>query len=195
MIEQQNWDAADAWNRQAYALREQVRNPDKGLYLKLNAAAIASGRGNSRAAEQLYRDLISESKDVPYVEWDAHVRLGYLLAGRQQFPEANAEYERGLAAIERVQSSLIQDDYQLSYQDFQMEFFKAYVDLLVTEGRNERALQVVEVIAARGFWPRNWASSLARLERSILRIFSAMPAGQAACLCPIGLRPSVPLYG
>jgi CHAT domain-containing protein/Flp pilus assembly protein TadD len=149
LIEQKNWSAAESWNRQAYALREQLKNLDQEPYLQLNTAAIANGRGNFQEAQRLYLELISESKGVPYVEWDAHMRLGSLLAGKEQFGEANAEYERGLAAIERVRSGLLQDDYRLTYHDLQMEFFKDYVELLVTEGNTERALQVVEYSRAR----------------------------------------------
>lgn len=149
MIEQKKWDAAESWNQQAYALRAQFKNPDKELYMMLNTAAIAQGRGYSGDAEHLYRELISESKDSPYVEWYAHMRLGALFAGKKDFHDANAEYERGLAASERIRSALIEDDYRLSYQDLQMEFFKEYVDLLVTEGYPERALQVVEYSRAR----------------------------------------------
>jgi tetratricopeptide (TPR) repeat protein len=148
MIEQQNWDAAEAWNRQAYALREQLPGPDNGLFLKLNAAAIAAGRGNSQEAERLYRETIAESKDAPYSEWVAHVRLGPLLAKGRQFPAANAEYKLGLQSIERVQSSM-KDEYRFSYQDLQMQFFKDYVELLVSEGDTKTALQVAEYSRAR----------------------------------------------
>jgi CHAT domain-containing protein len=44
---------------------------------------------------------------------------------------------------------LILDDYRLTYNDAVMEFFKDYVDLLVTEGHLDRALQVAESSRAR----------------------------------------------
>jgi CHAT domain-containing protein len=149
MIEQKNWDAADSWNGKAYALREQFTNPDKGLYLRLNTAAILHGRGKSDASERLYRDLIADSKDSPYVEWYAHMRLGALLADKKDFDDANTEYELGLAASERIRSALLEADYRLSYQDLQVEFFKEYVDLLVKEGDSRKALQVAEYSRAR----------------------------------------------
>jgi CHAT domain-containing protein len=148
-IEQRNWAAAESWNQQAYALREQLKNAGKEPYLQLNEAAIANGQGDPQKAERLYRELILESAGVPYVEWDAHLRLGSLFASQHRSHEANAEYVHGLEAIERVQAGFIKDDDRLTYHDLQMEFFKDYVELLVSEGDIKGALQVVEYSRAR----------------------------------------------
>ncbi len=149
-IDRRDWSAAESWNRQAYALREKLKDPEKNdPYLQLNAAAIANGSGDSKKAEALYRELIGESKGVPYIEWDAHLRLGSLFANQQRSREANTEYEHGLEAIERVQAGFIKDDDRLTYHDLQMEFFKDYVDLLVSEGDVKGALQVAEYSRAR----------------------------------------------
>jgi CHAT domain-containing protein len=144
-IEQQNWDQAESWNRQAQALYGKLGD----AYLKLNEAAIATGRGRREEAVRLYRELISESSKIPYLEWNAHVRLASLFANEKQFDEANAEYERGLTVIEQVRSSLIKDDSRLTYYNLQIQFFKDYVDLLVTEQREQRALKVAEYSRAR----------------------------------------------
>ncbi len=147
--EQQKWAEAESWNRQANAFNAGLSQPNNFLNLKMNSAAIASGRGNGAEAERLYRELIAESKDVPYLEWNGHVRLASLLASEKRFPQANTEYERGLEVLEQVRSTLFQDDFRLTYHDALMEFFKDYVDLLVSEGREEQALQVAESSRAR----------------------------------------------
>ena len=144
-IEQRNWSEAESWNRQAYALLGKPGDP----YLKLNEAATATGRGRLEEAVRLYREVISESMAVPYLQWNAHVRLASLFASQKQFGEANSEYELGLEVIEKVRSSLINDDSRLTYYNLQIQFFKDYVDLLVSEGREEQALQVAEYSRAR----------------------------------------------
>jgi CHAT domain-containing protein/tetratricopeptide (TPR) repeat protein len=150
LIGQQKWDAAESWNRQAIALLEPFGGPDQAPLLKLNTAAIANGRGNHEEAAQLYCELIAQFADDPYLAWNAHMRLGSLYAAEKNFKDANAEYEAGLAVIERIRrSSVAVDEHRLSYQDGQMEFFKDYVELLVTEGHNEQALQVAEYSRAR----------------------------------------------
>ena len=147
--EQQKWTEAEAWNLQANDLNKRLKHPDNLLYLQMNAAAIANGRGNREEAVRLYRELIANAGAVPYLEWNAHTRLGSLLASEKHFPEANAEYERGLAVLEQVRGSLLQDDYRLTYHDALMEFFKDYVELLVSEGHDDQALQVAESSRAR----------------------------------------------
>ncbi len=146
--DQQNWSEAESWNQQAVALNAKLHEPENRLYLKMNAAVIASGKGNRAEAIRVYRELIAEPDMIPYLEWNAHVRLGSLLA-TEKAAEANAEYERGIRVLEKVRSSLIKDDYRLTYQDSLMQFFKAYVDLLVSEGREQQALQVAESSRAR----------------------------------------------
>ena len=147
--EQQNWAEAESWNRQADSLTTSLNQPSNLLYLKMNTAAIANGRGNHDDAERLYRDLSLQSGAVPYLEWNAHVRLGSLLASEKRLPEAYREYDRGLAVLEGVRSSFLNDDHRLTYQDALMEFFKDYVDLLVSDHQEERALQVAEYSRAR----------------------------------------------
>lgn len=146
--DQQNWAEAESWNQQAVALNAKLQEPENRLYLKLNAAVIANGKGNRAEAIRLYRELIAEAGMIPYLEWNAHVRLGSLLASETPL-EANVEYERGLKVLEEVRSSLIQDDHRLTYQDALMQFFKDYVELLVSEGREQQALQVAESSRAR----------------------------------------------
>jgi len=147
--EQQKWTEAESWNQQADTLNKRLQPPDNLLYLQMNAAAIANGRGNRDEAVRLYRELIANAAAVPYLEWNAHTRLGALLASEKHYPEANAEYERGLAVLEQVRGSLLQDDFRLTYHDALMEFFKDYVDLLVLEGNEDQALQVAESSRAR----------------------------------------------
>jgi CHAT domain-containing protein len=63
--------------------------------------------------------------------------------------EGAREYESALAVIEAVRSSLLDADSRIRYHDLKMKFFKDYVDLLVTEGQTEQALQVAEYSRGR----------------------------------------------
>jgi CHAT domain-containing protein len=145
LIEQHKWNEAESWNRQASALLRDPNDP----YLQLNEAAIATGQGRAEEAVRLYREVISKSTNLPYLEWNSHVRLAALFASREQFPQANSEYEAGLAVIEKVRAGLIKDDSRLTYYNLQIQFFKDYVDLLVSEGQNDKALQVAEYSRSR----------------------------------------------
>ncbi|HEY4360459.1 MAG TPA: CHAT domain-containing tetratricopeptide repeat protein [Bryobacteraceae bacterium] len=148
-MEQKHWEEAESWNQQALALRERLKDAGNDPYLQLNEAAIASGLGDSVTAERLYRELITDSKGVPYVEWDAHLRLGALYASQHKLPEANAQYVHGLEAIERVPDGFVKDEDRFTYYDLQMEFFQDYVDLLADEKDITGALKVAEYSRAR----------------------------------------------
>jgi CHAT domain-containing protein/Flp pilus assembly protein TadD len=148
LIEQQNWAMAESWNRTAYALYEHLKKAENLLYLKLNTAAIASGHGNPKEAERLYRELI-DARPIPYLEWNAHVRLGALLASQNRSSEASKEYMQGIDVLEHVASALLRDDHRLTYRDAQIGFFQDLVELLIKEGKNDDALRVAEYSRAR----------------------------------------------
>lgn len=146
----QDWSAADSWNRQAYARYRQLGQHQRPAFLVLTTAAVSAGLGKTADAERTYRELIAAVADSdPFVELNARLRFGELLSSQNRFPEANAQFEQGIAGIERTVSRLIKDDYRLTYYDLQNEFFKAYVDLLVTEKKEIQALRVAEYSRAR----------------------------------------------
>ncbi len=150
MAGEQDWNAAEKWNQKAYALYQGLRVPQKPVFLMLTTAAVSTGRGDLAGAEQSYQELISASKDRDaFVELNARLHFGELLASQMRFKEANAQFDQGLAGIERTVSGLIRDDYRLTYYDLQNEFFKEYVDLLVTEKQEGQALKVAEYSRAR----------------------------------------------
>ena len=145
----QDWKAAESWNQQAYALYQKLGDPQRPAFLMLTTAAISAGLGKSADAERTYRELIDAVKGSDlFVELNARLRFGELLASQNRFPEANAQFDQGIAGIERTGSRL-KDEYRLTYYDLQNEFFKAYVDLLVTEKNEPQALRVAEYSRAR----------------------------------------------
>jgi CHAT domain-containing protein len=143
-----SWDAAEHWNRESYRFNDLVDHPEKPLLLRLNEAEIAVGRGQFDKAEQLYRALLAE-KPGGFLKWDGHARLGSLYAARKRYPEAKREYVQALAAIEDQRANLNRPESQLTFHDHLIQFFENYVDLLVSEGRHEQALEVVEYSRAR----------------------------------------------
>lgn len=147
-IAAQTWDAAEHWNQEAYRFRSLVEAPEKPILLQMNAAMMAAGRGQYDEAERLYRLLLDE-KPEGFIAWDTHALLGSLYVSRKRYPEAKVEYVKALAAIEDERSSLNRPESQLTFHDHLIRFFESYVDLLVSEGRYDQALEVVEYSRAR----------------------------------------------
>ena len=148
--QKRDWDAAESWNQKAGAFYQRLRVPPDSSFLKLTAAAVFAGRGQMEDADRAYRGLIAAAQGGdPFVELSARLDYAELLAGRQRYPEANGEFEKGLETIERTASSLSRDDYRFTYYDLQTEFFREYVDVLVTEKRPMEALKVADYARAR----------------------------------------------
>ncbi len=149
MAERLDWAAAESWNQKAAALYRQ-RGKEAPIFLMLTSAAISAAHGDLTAAEKSYRQLIAAAREGdPFVELNALLRFGQMLASLNRFNEANAQFDQGLASIERTVSTLLLDDYRLTYYDLQNEFFKEYVDTLVTEKQEDQALRVAEYSRAR----------------------------------------------
>jgi CHAT domain-containing protein len=145
LVEKQQWSDADTWNRRAYELYSRVDRPENALFLKLNEGSIANGKGNPAEATRLFKEAVEQSKgEDAYVEWSGHVRLARLLAHENRITEADDEYERGLDVLDKRGAS-----FGIAYRDRRIEFFKDYVDLLVSQHKEDRALQVVEFSRAR----------------------------------------------
>jgi CHAT domain-containing protein len=142
------WAAAEKANQEAYELLRQLEHPEKPLLLEFNAAEIAVGRNQFQEAEKSYRTLI-EDKPYGFLEWAAHARLGKLLSTQKRIAESKHEYELALLAIEGERSNINRTESRLTFRDHLIRFFRDYVDLLVSEGRYDEALEVVEYSRAR----------------------------------------------
>lgn len=149
LIGANRWDDAERWNREAQKLKEQVNDRGGLVFLRLNAAAIAAGREQFPEGEKLLREVIVDGKAIPFLVWQAHAMLARLYADSGQFAKANAEFEKGLQAIEEVRSDLLQSDFKLTFLARLIGFFQQYVDALMEQGQSVRALQVAEYSRAR----------------------------------------------
>ena len=150
LAEAGQWSDAQSWNQRAHALYRQLRGTEEPLLLMQTAAMISSSHGEAQDAEHTYQQIISSAKETDrYEKLNARMHLGELFASQHRYKEAGAQYEAAVTEIERTSSGLIQDEYRLTYQDLQNQFFKKYVDLLVSEKQETQALKVAEYSRAR----------------------------------------------
>jgi CHAT domain-containing protein/predicted negative regulator of RcsB-dependent stress response len=139
---------AERANSEAYALRKSLENPPKPWLLEFNAAEIAAARAQFAEAEKLYRMVIDEKPD-DFLNWAAHARLGKLFVTQKRIQDAKLEYELALAAAEDKRSAINQAESRITFRNNLIRFFWNYVDLLVSEGQYNEALEVVEYSRAR----------------------------------------------
>jgi CHAT domain-containing protein len=149
LIDLGEFDKAEQYNREALRLRQAVAD-DSDYYPRVNEAHIAAGRGDPRA-EALYRGLIAEYHEglnpVPMLE--AHAGLAKLLAERQEFDQADAQFRAALAHLESRRTALTRVDNRMSYFASLIRFYDRYIDFLVEQKQPEKALEVAESSRAR----------------------------------------------
>lgn len=148
LIEAGNWDEADRWNRRCLELRARLGRQSALVYAQVNSARIEAGRGRSREAELEYRRILEEEQPVE-IRWLVYAGLAQVLAAKQETREAEHYFRESLALIEKAQSELLQQELRITYLARLIEFYQAYVDFLVRQGKAEEALRVADSSRAR----------------------------------------------
>jgi tetratricopeptide (TPR) repeat protein len=153
-IELGDWDEADRANGEARRLTAETHagNP---LYLTLNAAQIAQGRGRLDEAARLFDDALAGAADDPIIRWAAHAGLARVGLAEAQPDRAARHFDAALETIEKTRSDLLKTEYKLTFLTRLIRFYQAYVDALVDQGRIDRALEISESSRGRVLAERN----------------------------------------
>ena len=137
------WDEAERFNQDAARFKE-ASHTGKTVYNVLNAAQIAGGRHQTDEANRLYQSALSDPNAGPDVRWTAYSGLAGVAIATKQPASAARYFEAALETIEKTRSDLLKTDYKLSFLTRLIDFYRAYVDALVDEGRIDRALEIAD---------------------------------------------------
>ena len=125
------------WERQAGRSRR--------VQFTLNAADIAAGRGDFDKATALFEEASTRDAGTASVRWYSH--CGHCARGPRQpgRPDRAARhFESALDTIETTRSNLLKTEFKLSFLTQLIEFYQAYVDALIDQGRIDRALEIAD---------------------------------------------------
>jgi CHAT domain-containing protein/tetratricopeptide (TPR) repeat protein len=139
----EKWDDAERFNAEARRLNP-PNQPVGELFVAVTDAQIAAGRGRRNDARGGFEAVLAKAdKDqiVRFIAYDGLSRLS-LESGRPR--EAATHFEAALSAVERTRADLLRTDSKLSFLSRRINFYHAYVDALVSEGRVDRALEVAD---------------------------------------------------
>jgi len=167
-----DWDAAEKYNGEALALTPDEQS-EKRAFNVLHAAKIAQGRERKDEARTLFEEALRLGDNAPAVQWGAHEGLAALARGEDRREDAATHYEAALAIIERTRSSLLKTDYKLSFLSQLIRTYRNYVDVLVANGRIERALEVAESSRGRVLAERHGTAAPMRVRAEDLRALAA----------------------
>jgi CHAT domain-containing protein len=141
--ELRDWQNAASFNQEAIRLKT-TATVHTLYYNVLNAARIASGRGDSSEAASLYHQAIEEGKDDPAVVWEAQAGLG-AVALQQHQPEAAVQhFEAAVNLLEKTRADVVSTELKLPFLTQRISLYQQYVETLIDQGETDRALAVAD---------------------------------------------------
>jgi CHAT domain-containing protein len=143
-----NLDAAEAYNQEGQEIEKNAASAQEP-YFQLNFAKIAEQRKQFEQAEELYRSLLDRPSEDPTPALEAQAGLAELYIETHQPQKAEAQFKAAIQIIEGRQAGLKKQEYKLTYLASLVRFYRGYVDFLIQNGDQDRALQVVESSRAR----------------------------------------------
>ena len=131
--ELKQWDEAEQFNRESLSLR-QTGDASSAAYSKLDAAAIAAGRGQHEKAVASTR-----RRSCWRGQRGAHLgserRAGRACTATGRAGEGQRFFERCLRTIDAARARLSRSDYKLTFFSRLIHFYQLYVDVLVARRR------------------------------------------------------------
>jgi CHAT domain-containing protein/Tfp pilus assembly protein PilF len=153
-LKQGDWNAAERYNNQAWALWKDPKDTGSEAHSMDNAGYIAVGRRDFARAKELFAAVIRNPSGDPVPLLNAHAGLAFTFAQEGKNREAEAAYRAADASLEHVRSTLLDDRNKLSYFSSLIEFYQDYVSYMMSRGRAADALQIVESSRARALVDR-----------------------------------------
>jgi CHAT domain-containing protein len=149
LIKDRQWGTAATWNQTAFGVVDGKGGGRIRPYIVRNQARIAEGQGNAQEAVKACRDLLADSQTNQILRWEAYALLANIDAGARNFPQANQEFAGALAAIDSARSLLENPQNRITLLSRLIPFYKQYVDSLVRQDDDAKALTVIESSRAR----------------------------------------------
>jgi len=149
LINGEEWERAAEWNDRAGQMAAQISAADMIPYLTRNRARIAQGQGQRNEAARICQELLGSQGLPASLRWEIYARLGIMDAEAKRFKPANTEFESALRIIEGRRSDLVDAQFRMTLLSRLIPFYQDYVDALVQEEDDARALRIAESSRAR----------------------------------------------
>jgi CHAT domain-containing protein len=140
-----DWDAAEKALREATSLGPEPRSR---IYLALNAAGIALGRGQLSEARSSYEAVLA-SNPPDAVKWEAYHGVANTWMAGGDLTRASLNFEAAIRVIEGSQSDLSGSQNKITFLSRLIHFYQDYVDALMTQNEPAKALAVADSSRAR----------------------------------------------
>lgn len=142
-------DEADSYNQGALKMQREIHDRREELWSLSTAAGIADARKQFVKGASILDGLLSD-KDAPAaVRWEACHELASLYVQTGKRVQAQAEFKKGLAFLDRSWGSIGRDENKFSFSTWAKDFYSDYIRFLVAQHDPVGAMQVAESMRAR----------------------------------------------
>ena len=168
-------DLAKQYSGQAIAQAHADGNRVDELYPMLAKGQVAVRAGDFTQAEQIFREIGTDPKVDPSLQWEAQHELAGVYEAEHRFPDAEKIYRAALNSFEAARSSLQHEEFQLPFMANATQLYDDYIHFLLEQGRTAEALQTAEYSRAQTL-----AAGLGILQKSSSRATAAVNPQQVA---------------
>jgi CHAT domain-containing protein len=180
-------DAAEQATRQALKLRSAIKDPGGEAWIRLTEARIAARRGRQDDAIHVLRNVLSSTEEAQ-LAWEAHADLAQIFSGLGQPILARRHHREALRLIEHTTSELLRTEYQITFLSRLIGFYQSFVQALIDDGQDRRALEVADATHARTLAERLRSRSPLR-PKSSAAAFQQMARSSGAVILSYWLSP------
>jgi tetratricopeptide (TPR) repeat protein len=146
LVTLEDWDGAEKALQSALSFKPEQRSL---VFLDLNAAAIALGRGRLEEARGRYEKILEAHPEQVTVLWQAEAGVANSFVAESRFDEARKHFEAALGHIESGRQDLNQAEHRLTFLARLIRVYQDYVEFLVAQGDAAKALEIAESSRAR----------------------------------------------
>ena len=145
------------------------------LYPMLAKGQVAVRVSDFTQAEQIFREISSDPKVDPSLQWEAQHELASVYENEHRFPDAEKVYRAALSSFESARSSLHHEDFELPFMANATQLYDDYIHFLLEQGKTVEALQTAEYSRAQTL-----AEGLGLLQKTSSRAPAAVNPRQIA---------------
>jgi len=140
---------AKQYSGQAIALAHADGNRVDELYPMLAKGQAARRVGELTQAEQIFREIATDTKVDPSLQWEAQHELAGVYEDEHRFPDAEKLYRTALSSFAAARSSLHHEDFELPFMANATQLYDDYIHFLLEQGKTAEALQTAEYSRAQ----------------------------------------------
>jgi CHAT domain-containing protein/Flp pilus assembly protein TadD len=143
------FDRARTYNQEALAIKRKQHNRSSELHSLFNESVIAADEGRLDGARAQLAAIVKDPACSASLRWESLAYLGNLCVRQGRKSEGEAAYQKAIENIDVARADLGRDEYRLSLRSSVNRYYERYVELLMSQGLIERALDVAEFSRAR----------------------------------------------